>query len=70
MNLISHHLKTLEKNGLVRAQKCEDDRRWIYYSVNKNKIEDYLNAVNNMLCVANIQERKPNCSTRKENCKK
>ena len=31
-NLISHHLSTLQKAGLVEARRDEGDARWIHYS--------------------------------------
>lgn len=39
-NLMSHHLKTLRENGLVK-----DDRRgrWVYYSLNVDGLKELLN---------------------------
>lgn len=34
-NLLSHHLRTLEKAGLVHSRRDQVDGRWIYYSVNR-----------------------------------
>lgn len=39
-NLISHHLGTLKKSGLVRAEKDAEDARWIHYSVNREAVEE------------------------------
>ena len=33
-SLLSHHLRALEKAGLVSSRKDLPDGRWIYYSVN------------------------------------
>lgn len=32
-NFLSHHLRTLEKAGLVNSRRDRVDGRWIYYSV-------------------------------------
>lgn len=34
-NLLSHHLRVLEKAGLVHSRRDQMDGRWIYYSVNR-----------------------------------
>jgi ArsR family transcriptional regulator, arsenate/arsenite/antimonite-responsive transcriptional repressor len=34
-NLLSHHLRTLEKAGLVHSRRDRVDGRWIYYSVDR-----------------------------------
>jgi ArsR family transcriptional regulator, arsenate/arsenite/antimonite-responsive transcriptional repressor len=34
-NLLSHHLKILEKAGLLQARRDRLDGRWIYYSINR-----------------------------------
>lgn len=38
-NLMSHHLKILRKNGLV---KCDRRGRWVYYSLNVEGLSDLL----------------------------
>ena len=42
-NLISHHLSVLREIGLVNAERDPVDSRWIYYSVNRTRM-DALNA--------------------------
>jgi ArsR family transcriptional regulator len=37
-NLISHHLSVLREIGLVNAERDLVDSRWIYYSVNREKL--------------------------------
>ncbi len=37
-NLLSHHLKVLEKAGLVSSRRDVIDGRWIYYAVNIDRI--------------------------------
>lgn len=42
-NLISHHLKTLRDAGLVNVERDPVDARWVYYSVNREAMQE-LNA--------------------------
>jgi ArsR family transcriptional regulator, arsenate/arsenite/antimonite-responsive transcriptional repressor len=39
-NLISHHLSVLRESGLVEAERDPVDSRWIYYSINKQALDD------------------------------
>jgi ArsR family transcriptional regulator len=34
-NLLSHHLRALEKAGLIHSRRDRVDGRWIYYSVDR-----------------------------------
>ena len=34
-NLLSHHLRALEKSGLIVSRRDRIDGRWIYYSVDR-----------------------------------
>ncbi len=39
-NLISHHLKVLRESGLVDAERDPNDARWVYYSINRQALEE------------------------------
>ena len=39
-NLISHHLSVLRDAGLIDTERDPTDARWIYYSININKLEE------------------------------
>lgn len=38
MNLISHHFRVLREAGLVDTVRDPEDARWVYYSVNQEKL--------------------------------
>lgn len=61
MNLISHHLKVLSDADLVIADRDTADARWIFYSVNKEKLSEIQQKNNQFLDINRIQERKPYC---------
>ena len=44
-NLVSHHLSVLCESGLVNSKRDENDGRWIFYSINEEK----LNSINVLL---------------------
>ena len=39
-NLISHHLRVLREAGLVDVERDPDDARWIYYSLNREALDE------------------------------
>lgn len=38
-NLLSHHLRALEKAGLVRSRRDRVDARWIYYGIDGSQVD-------------------------------
>ena len=40
-SLLSHHLKVLEKFGLISSRRDVIDGRWIYYAVNREATADW-----------------------------
>src|SRR5512139_776763 len=39
-NLISHHLRILRQAGLVNVERDALDARWVYYSVNRQALDE------------------------------
>ena len=56
-NLLSHHLRTLEKAGLVHSRRDRVDGRWIYYSVDRAAAARWHTWFAHFLDPARIQER-------------
>ncbi len=64
MNLISHHLKVLRQAGLVNMERDEFDARWVYYSVNRQALEELNHAFSAFFDPARIKPRLPTCGPR------
>ena len=58
-SLLSHHLRILEKAGLIHARRDQIDGRWIYYSVNRAAAARWQAWFNQFLDPAGIQSRIP-----------
>mgnify|MGYP001409922566 CR=1 FL=1 len=56
-NLLSHHLRALEKAGLVNSRRDRVDGRWIYYSVDRTAVIRWRAWLNAFLDPAGIQQR-------------
>ncbi|MFO7684370.1 MAG: metalloregulator ArsR/SmtB family transcription factor [Chloroflexota bacterium] len=56
-NLLSHHLRTLEKTGLVHSRRDRVDGRWIYYSVDEGAVIRWQAWFTQFLDPSRIQER-------------
>ena len=56
-NLLSHHLKVLEKAGLVNSRRDVIDGRWIYYAANTDTITQWHGWLTAFFDPTRIQER-------------
>jgi ArsR family transcriptional regulator len=56
-NNLSHHLRTLEKAGLVHSRRDRVDGRWIYYSVDREAVAHWQGWFSHFLDPSRIQER-------------
>jgi ArsR family transcriptional regulator len=61
INLISHHLKVLQAAGLVKSIRGDTDARWIYYSVDEEKINSAQTGMNAFFDTKRIIDREPIC---------
>jgi ArsR family transcriptional regulator len=67
-NLISHHLRTLQRAGLVEVERDKNDARWVYYSINRDAISKLQSVLDAFLELKRIQPRSPACGpARKSN---
>lgn len=60
-NLISHHLRMLREVGLVEVERDALDARWVYYSLNRQALEDLMATFGAFFDPARIKERHPAC---------
>ena len=56
-NLLSHHLRVLEKAGLVHSRRDRVDARWIYYSIDRKAAAHWQAWFREFLNPARIQHR-------------
>ena len=60
-NLISHHLRVLREADLVNAERDPNDARWIYYSINRESLEELNKLFGSVFDPGRIKERHPAC---------
>ncbi len=69
LSLISHHLRVLHDVGLVQSERDEQDARWIYHSIDRQKLAQLDVAMRHLLDMDRIQPRLPSCGPRScESC--
>ncbi len=65
-NLISHHLKVLRQAGLVDAERDPFDARWVYYSINRQALEELNQAFGAFFDPQRIKPRRLTCGPQGE----
>jgi ArsR family transcriptional regulator len=65
-NLISHHLRVLRQAGLIDVERDEQDARWIYYSVNREALEQLNQAFGTFFDPERIKPRRLTCGPKGE----
>jgi len=60
-NLISHHMRVLTEAGLIHSARKPDDARWILYSVDREKLDQFQQAVTSFIHPEPLPEREPVC---------
>ena len=60
-NLISHHLSVLRQAGLVDVERDALDARWVYYSINRQALDELNKGFGLFFDPARIKPRRPTC---------
>ena len=60
-NLISHHVNILREAGLINAERDPQDGRWVYYSVNRQALEEVNAAFGVFFDPERLQPRRLTC---------
>jgi ArsR family transcriptional regulator len=60
-NLISHHLRVLREAGLVDVERDPDDARWVYYSLNREAVEELNRRFGALFDPRRIKPRRQTC---------
>ena len=63
-NLISHHLKVLREEGLVNVERDPADSRWLYYTLNIEKLNLIQRTFSEFFDPTRIQPRQASCGPR------
>lgn len=61
LSLISHHLRVLHDVGLVQSERDSRDARWIYHSIDREKLARLDATMRHLLDVNRMQPRLPSC---------
>ncbi len=65
-NLISHHLRVLREAGLIDVERDAVDARWIYYSINRNALNELTRAFGTFFNPERIKPRRLTCGPQGE----
>lgn len=60
-NLISHHLRILRQASLVDVERDALDARWVYYSINREALDELNAAFDLFFDPERIRPRRPTC---------
>lgn len=60
-NLISHHLRILREAGLVEVERDPVDARWVYYSVNRQALDELNRTYGAFFDATRIKPRRQTC---------
>lgn len=60
-NLISHHIKQLREAGLIRERRDATDARWIYYTVDAEKLAEAWATITAAFDPRRLGTRLPDC---------
>jgi ArsR family transcriptional regulator len=65
-NLISHHMRVLREAGLIDVERDAQDARWIYYSINRQALEELNQALGIFFDPERIKPRRLTCGPQGE----
>ena len=65
-NLISHHLRVLREAGLIDVERDAQDARWMYYSINRQALEELNQAWGTFFDPERIKPRRLTCGPQGE----
>lgn len=65
-NLVSHHLNVLREAGLVDIERDIFDARWVYYSINRQALEELNVVIGAFFDPSRIKPRRLTCGPKGE----
>ena len=60
-NLISHHLRVLREAGFISMERDPLDARWVYYSINREALDEVRSLFDAFFDPSRIRPRRPTC---------
>ena len=65
-NLISHHLSVMREAGLVNVERDAFDARWMYYSINRQALDELNTVLSVFFDAERIRPRRLTCGPQGE----
>lgn len=67
-SVLSHHAGVLRRAGLISPYPHPNDRRWLYYRLNRGAVEELVGQLNGLLDPAGYDPNRALCGADEQDC--